>query len=279
MMRPLFLLLSLLMAWPSLAQSLYGRKKKDIIPLDGQAKRIGWFIGPGLTYTLPPFAESEREQFSNTDTLYRAAYDASGRLGMYLEGGLTWFTRDPVIVDYFDAGFAYKNLRGSEAFEGVLQRGDSLAPLTGEGDFAERLITFNINANKFIPTWQYQFVQLSLGANVDYRLGQDLAHTGDPLLNAHAFPPDLWAQAHFKVGYGFKLTGHLILIPAIESPIFSFSPVDSDFGRMQWFSSTYRPLVLSVRFLFLRARDGFDCPPPIKHKGDVKQYRQDGYHP
>nr|MBP7448997.1 hypothetical protein [Flavobacteriales bacterium] len=67
MLRPLFLLLTLLMAWPSLAQSLYGRKKKDIIPLDGQAKRIGWFIGPGLTYTLPPFAESEREQFRSGD--------------------------------------------------------------------------------------------------------------------------------------------------------------------------------------------------------------------
>ncbi len=53
----------------SSAQGLYGRKRKDIIPLDGQAKRIGLFIGPGLSYTLPPFAESEREQFRSGDTL------------------------------------------------------------------------------------------------------------------------------------------------------------------------------------------------------------------
>ena len=32
------------------------------------------------------------------------------------------------------------------------------------------------------------------------------------------FPPDLIAQAHFKVGYGFKLTGNLIMIPALETP-------------------------------------------------------------
>jgi hypothetical protein len=25
-----------------------------------------------------------------------------------------------------------------------------------------------------------------------------------------------------------------------------------------------------VRFLFLRAREGFDCPPPIKHNGFEK---------
>lgn len=221
--------------------------------------------------------------FRNADTLYRATYDANGRLGAYLEAGLTWYTRDPVVVDYLDFGLAYKNLRGAEAFEGVLQRGDSLATLAGEGDFAERMLTFAVNANKFIPTWQYQFVQLSLGANVDYRLGQGLAHTGDPLLNDHAFPPDLWAQAHFKVGYGFKVSGNLILIPAIESPIFSFNPADIDFGRMQWFSSTYRPLIFSVRFLFLRARDGFDCPPPVREpggkKGKHKQYTPQQFGP
>lgn len=278
MLRPLFLLLAVLLAWPSFGQGLMARKRKDIIPLEGQAKRIGWFIGPGLTYTLAPFREDEREMFRNADTLYRATYDARGRLGLYLEGGLTWYTRDPLVVDYFDVGLAYKNLRGAEAFDGVLQRGDSLAPLAGEGSFAERMLTFSANANKFIPTRSYQFVQLSLGANVDYRLGQGLEHTGDPRLNDHGFPPDLWAQAHFKVGYGFKLTGHTILIPAIETPIFSFSPTDINFGRLQWFSSTYRPLILSVRFLFLRARNGFDCPPPVREPGG-KQGKHKQYTP
>jgi hypothetical protein len=261
------------------AQSLYGRKKKDIIPLEGQAKRIGWFVSPGITWTHTRIKNSEEELYRNADTSYRATYDPAGRIGFYLAGGLTWNTRDPVVVDYFDAGFAYKNLRGSESFEGNLLRGDSLAPLAGEGTFAERQLTFSINANKFIQTGNYQFVQLSLGANVDHRLGNDLEHTGDPLLNEHVFPPDLIAQAHFKVGYGFKLTGTLIMIPTLESPIFSITPKDQGFGQLQWFSSRYRPLILTVRFLFLRARNGFDCPPPIRNKGDIKQYRQDGYHP
>ena len=74
-------------------------------------------------------------------------------------------------------------------------------------------------------------------------------------------PPDLWAQLHFKVGYGFKLTGHIILIPAVETPVFSFVPEDRNFGMMRWFSSDHRPLIFSLRFLFLRARDGWTCPP------------------
>ena len=279
MIRSLLFLLALLVAAPFHAQSLMGRKKKDIIPLDGQAKRIGWFVAPGLTYTLPRSNNAEEEVFRSGDTSYTATYDPDGRLGLYLEAGLTWYTRDPVVVDYFDAGFAYKNLRGSESFSSLLQRGDSAAELLGEGDFAERLLTFNVNANKFIQTRNYQFVQLSLGANVDYRIGSAYEHSGDPLLNEHAFPPDLIGQAHFKVGYGFKLTGHLILIPTLETPVFSVVPTDQGFGQLQWFSSTYRPIILSVRFLFLRARNGYECPPPIKHKGDVKQYKQDGYHP
>ena len=279
MNRSILLLLVLFLAAPSYGQSLYGRKKKDIIPLEGQAKRIGWFVAPGVTYTLPRSKNSEEEVFQRADTSYTATYDPDGRLGFYLEGGLTWYTRNPVIVDYFDAGFAYKNLRGSESFEGTLLRGDSLASLAGEGSFAERQLTFNINANKFIQTRNYQFVQLSLGANLDHRLSNDLEHTGDPLLNDQQFPPDLVAQAHFKVGYGFKLTGTLILIPTLETPVFSFTPQDQGFGKLQWFSSRYRPIIFSVRFLFLRARNGFDCPPPIKNKGEIKQYRQDGYHP
>jgi hypothetical protein len=280
MKRVPFLLLPLVLSLTSVqAQSLYGRKKKDIIPLEGQAKRIGWFVSPGITWTHTRIKNSEEEVFRNADTSYRATYDPAGRIGFYLEGGLTWYTRDPVVVDYFDAGFAYKNLRGSESFEGNLMRGDSLAPLAGEGTFAERQLTFNINANKFIQTGAHQFVQLSLGANVDHRLGNDLEHTGDPLLNEHEFPPDLIAQAHFKLGYGFKLTGTLIMIPTLESPVFSITPQDEGFGQLQWFSSRYRPLIFTVRFLFLRARNGFDCPPPIRNKGDIKQYRQDGYHP
>jgi hypothetical protein len=261
MRNSLLLLLALLAGVDAAGQRFAGRKRSDIIPLEGQAKRIGWFVGPGLTYTLPRFKSDEEEVFRTADSSYVTTYDPNGRLGFYLEAGASWYTRDPVIVDYLDLGLAYKNLRGAESFAGTFVRGDTAATLTGEGAFAERMLTLSFNANKFIHTRPYQFVQLSLGANADYRLGSDYAHTGDSLLNRHTFPPDLWTQLHFKLGYGFKLTGHLILIPALETPVFSIAPEDEGFGRMQWFSSRYRPIIFSLRFLFLRARDGWECPP------------------
>lgn len=278
MFRIALFIVVVLAATVSVAQPM-SRRRADIIPLEGQAKRIGWFVGPGVTWTHTRLKNEEEEVFRNDSARYLATYDPSGKLGLYLEGGVTWFTRDPVIVDYLDLGIAYKNLRGAESFESNLLRGDSSSAYAAEGDFAERFLTLAFNANKFIQTGNYQFVQLSLGANADYRLGSSYSHSGDPVLNRHAFPPDLIAQLHFKLGYGFKLTGRMLLIPAVETPIFSVVPEDQGFGQLQWFSSRYRPIILSVRFLFLRARNGFDCPPPIKHKGEMKIYKQDGYHP
>lgn len=280
MMRALMTFSFLLAAFPGWTQGLMQRKRPDIVPLDGQVRRIGFYFAPGLTYTLPRFKDAEEQVFQRGDTSYTTTYDPNGRFGLYLEAGVSWYMRDPVIFDYLDMGIAYKNLRGAENYAGRYMQADSIADLVAEGEFAERLLTLHFNANKFIQTWRYQFIQLSLGANADLRLGSDRSHTGDSVLNAHSFPPDLWGQVHFKLGYGLKVTGKLLIIPAIETPVFSFLPEDDGrIGALHWFSSDYRPLVLSVRFLFLRPRKGFDCPPPIKHHGQMKSYRQDGYEP
>ncbi|MCB0770330.1 MAG: hypothetical protein KDC00_07990 [Flavobacteriales bacterium] len=277
-MRALLLLILVSTSLPGWSQRLMQRKRPDIIPLEGQARRGGFYVSPGATFTLPRGKNSEEEVLRNEDTVYTSTYDPDGRLGIHLEAGYYYTTRDPVILDYWDVGLAYKNLRGSEAYESVLVRGDSTGSYAGEGTFAERFVTLQVNANKFIQTRDYQFVQLSLGANADYRISNDIAQGGQPIVIQQDFPPDLIGQLHFKVGYGFKLTGNLLLIPAMETPIFSIVPEDQGLGQLQWFSSRYRPLILSVRFMFLRARKGFKCPPPIKHNGLEKQYKQDGYH-
>lgn len=272
--------LILMFGAPAIGQGLMQRKRPEIIPLQGQAKRGGFYVSPGVTYTLARTRNTEEEVFRNADTSYTATYDPNGRFGLYLEAGWFYATRDPVILDYWDVGLAYKNLRGAESFTGLYSRVDSTAEFAGDGKFAERWLTLHANANKFIQVADYQFIQLSLGANADHRLGNAYEHAGDSLLNGHSFPPDLLGQVHFKLGYGFKVTGNLLVIPAIETPVFSVVPEDGGrFGALKWFSSEYRPLILSVRFMFLRARNGFDCPPPIKHKGEIKQYKQDGYHP
>lgn len=266
MIRALTFLLGLLFAGSLLAQGLYGRKRPEIFPTDGKMRRGGFYFAPGVTYALPRFKNEEETVFRTADTSYTALFDPAGKFGLYLEAGWFHATSDPVILDYWDFGLAFKQLRGAEAFTSTLLAGDSIGHLAGEGGFNDQHLTLHVNANKLFQVRDYQFVQLSLGANVDWRFSTARDYTADyTALNRWAFPPELIGQVHVKLGYGFKLTQQLMIIPAIETPVFSIAPEDGGhFGKMQWFSSTYRPLILSVRFLFLRYPKGFDCVP-VKH--------------
>lgn len=250
----------LLLGMSALAQGLMDRKHPDIFPLDGKMRRSGFFFAPGLTWTLAPFSDRQDEYRIGQDSLFTATYHGKGALGLYLEAG--WFisTRDPVILDYWDFGVAYKQLKGSEASQGTLALGDSVGQWLGDGTFNDQHLTFAVNANKLFHVADYRFLQLSLGANVDWRFGSDRAFEGVLVPGTQQFPPEFIGQLHAKLGFGFKLTQQLMIIPALETPFFSVLPEDQGLGRLQWFNTTYRPLILSVRFLFLRYPKGWACP-------------------
>lgn len=263
MNRAIALSLGLLLAGSLCAQGIYGRKRPEIFPADGKMRRSGFYFAPGITYTLTRFKDKEETVFSNADTNYTALFNPKGKFGLYLEAGWFLSTRDPIVLDYWDFGLAYKQLKGAESFTGTYTRADSASRLAGEGGFNDQHLTAHANANKLFQVRDYQFIQLSLGANVDWRFGTAHDYTADhSALNRWAFPPEFIGQVHFKLGYGFKLTQQLLVIPAVETPIFSVQPADAgNIGKLQWFSSTYRPLILSVRFLFLRYPKGFACVP------------------
>lgn len=245
------------------AQGLMDRKHPDIFPLDGKMKRSGFFVGPGVTWALAPFKDRD-EHYPYTglgpSETFDATYHGKGRLGLYLEAG--WFisTRDPVIIDYWDFGLAYKQLKGTELSEGTFVRGDSSGVWLGEGNFNDQHLSLAANANKLFQTADYQFIQFSLGANADWRFSEGRDFAGLAVPATQRFPPQFIGQLHAKLGYGFKLTQQLMIIPAIETPFFSVMPEDQGFGRLQWFNTTYRPLIFSVRFLFLRYPNGWACP-------------------
>ena len=282
--RSLVVLLLLAVLAPVSAQKIFQRKRPEIIPTDGKVRRGGFYVAPGFTYTLTRFKDTEEELGAEPDTVYSAVYHPKGNIGLYLEAGYFHATRDPVILDYWDVGLAYKQFRGSEEFIGTFSYGDSIRSWEGNGSFNDRFITLHANANKFIRTSDYGFVQLTLGANADLGIGTSRKTSGLQIPERQVFPPDLVGQVHFKVGYGFKFTDRMLVIPALETPVFSIAPEDDGrIGALQWFSSNYRPLIFSVRFMFLRPPKGIDCPPPIKHnafeKGRTKEYKPDNYHP
>ncbi|MCB0793017.1 MAG: hypothetical protein H6595_07940 [Flavobacteriales bacterium] len=268
------------------AQKIFERKRPEIIPTDGKMRRGGLYFGLGATYTLTRFNNTEEELFRVADTVYNVTFDPNGRFGFYAEAGWFHATRDPVILDYWDFGLAYKQLNGEQAHDGLLHLGlnenDTVIPTAGSGRFAEQYLTLHVNANKFFQVGDYSLIQLTLGANADWDFSSSRNYDGDVFVVAdQEFPPDLIAQVHVKVGYGFKVSKRLLIIPALETPFFNAVPIDKEWGNLQWFNSRYHPFILSVRFLFLRYPKGFDCPPPIRHNRfeKSKEYKPDSYHP
>ncbi len=268
------------------AQRLFERKRPEIIPTDGKMRRGGLWFGLGVTHALAPFGEREEELVSIPDTTYTATFKAGGGFGPYVEVGWFHATRDPVILDLWDLGLAYKELQGRQDHVGVLGFGangaDSTVVLPGSGSFNDRYLGLVANANKFIQTADRQFVQVSLGINADLAVGTSRTYAGDPIVLAgQQLPPSFIGQVHLKAGYGFRTSGRLLVIPTLESPVFSVVPADQGVGRLQWFNTRYRPLILCVRFLLLRHPKGFACPPAVRpdpFKGR-KVYKQEGYHP
>jgi hypothetical protein len=207
MIRAITIALTLLFAGSLCAQGIYGRKKPEIFPTDGKMRRGGFYFAPGLTYALPRGKDHEEQYFNTPDSAYTALFDPKGKIGLYLEAGWFLSTRDPIILDYWDFGLAYKQLKGTEAFTSTYMRSDTTSFFAGEGAFNDQHLTAHVNANKLIQTRDYQFVQLSLGANLDWRFGTNRSYTADshgaqPLgLSAGihrtgACKSGLWFQAH-----------------------------------------------------------------------------------
>jgi hypothetical protein len=278
-LAPMLILAMTILSVEGYSQKIFERKSKEIFPTNGKFKQGGFYIAPGITYPLGPFEEQEKELFNANDTSYLATLEGNGNIGLYLEVGWFHAMKDPVILDYIDFGLSYKQLKGKESFNSELSTNDVLlGSYEGEGTFSDSYLTGHVNANKLIQTGDYNFIQFSVGANIDYRLSESREGGIHPVPTEQEFPPSLLAQAHLKLGYGFKVNERFMVIPMIESPVFSVQPADQGLGDLQWFNTLYRPFIFSVRFLWLRYPNGFDCPE-VESGGSGKRRKQKPYKP
>ena len=267
------------------AQKIFERKRPAIFPLSGRYKLSGFHFAPGATYILTRFSDKEEELFNSGDSIYNATFSPEGGLGMYLEGG--WFKvfKYGSIIRYMDVSIAYKQLKGKESYVGELTRIGEDPPIqefTGEGTFNEEFVTFNANVNNVLQLGDRTFLQNSLGINFDYLVSNSRSYSNEFGLNRQEFSQDPFLQIHYKLGFGWKISHKVIMIPSIETPILSVMEWDDGRSDLQYFSSRYRPLIFSVRFILLRpAGKGMDCVPVKidKKRRKSKEYKPDSYHP
>lgn len=217
-----------------LSQDIFGRKKKDLVEYR-TCKMGGWMFAPGLTYSYTKVPKDDNRDIKPRAIL--AVYAEIGRFQIFYEGGN--------IFNYFDYSLAYKRLSGLEKYNDL------------KSVFKQNFLLGNFNLNNIIQLGDYNFIQNSLGVNLDYKFSEKYENnnnSGDNNINK------LVSSIHYKIGYGIKARKRLFIIPSIEIPILNILEWENGKSSYGIFSSRYKPIIFSVRFAFLRKRDKEACP-------------------
>ena len=241
-----------------------GRQHKPLYDLGGgNYHNKGWFVGAGATYILATPGQKDvlihDEESAGPDTLLSGQYNSKGNFGLYIELGKFHFFEYHPIVDYVDYGIAYKSLKGSEELIGQELMGSTMQDIYQSGTFNDGFLGLFFNANHIHQISDKSFLQLGLGLNADYRILERSEYAGVSALSSYEVHTPLNIQGHAKVSFGYRAESGLFIVPSLETPIINAYPFENGKSTMGYFNSRYRPLILSVKFMFWKKRKPADC--------------------
>ena len=164
-------------------------------------------------------------------------------------------------INYIDYGLAYKGLRGAQSYGLAYNQliPDTTTVSFHEQSFSLHNLTAHFNANNVIGINKNFFIQNTLGLNVDYSIIRK-TNTDDVSLYASTYqdiPPRFGAQLHYKFGLGFRFSELIYLIPMVETPVLNIYKFEGGRSTMGFFNSRYRPIIISLRIVWLTKPD---CP-------------------
>lgn len=260
-MRIFIILLVFFVSQTSFAQS--GRQLRPLYQLGSKYSNKAWHFAPGMTYMIPANHEETEMRVINSengpDTLFNGSFKAKGKIGLYLEGGWAHFFDNPILAHYIDYGFHYKMLRGAETFDGMTKVDVNPVLTSNSGKFSEHYLGGFFHINRIIQLTDWTFVQASLGANLEYAVINKIAFDGIVGGLDQTFAERFQGQFNARIGFGYKAESGVFIIPSIETPILNVQPFYDGKSTLPFFSSRYRPIIFSIRFLFLKKQKAADC--------------------
>lgn len=257
---------------------IYSNKYEKLVDLTGHNRLHGFHFAPGLTWMLASFKEKEIEILQNGDTSFNYNLKGKGRLGFYVEAGMYHLFPYGRIFHYLDWSVAWKNLKGAQDFTANTMIESSSTIITeseGTNQFRYNFLLANVNLNNVKQIRNYSFIQNSLGLNFDYAIGKS-ENMESFFIDGSTFNKMIFSL-HYKIGFGYKLNQKWFIIPSLETPIFNIMPFESGKSVLGYgiFDMRYRPIILSIRFAWLRKPKSGDCPPVYGPEGDKS--RQERY--
>lgn len=215
---------------------VFGQRKTELLDFRN-IRASGWHFAPGLTYMAGFKPKGDDAPDVNP----------GGRLAIYAEvGRYRIFPNGGNVFNYMDYSLAYKRLSGKEEFADV------------KSIFKQNHLLGNFNINNIIQLTNYAFIQNSLGANLDFKFLENVQSSASPYQDNTG---RLLLSLHYRLGFGYKATKNLFIIPTLETPI--LNGIEWERGRSDYgiYSSRYRPIIFSVRFAWTQKPSKNACPP------------------
>ena len=214
--------------------------KQSLMDFNGQYRMQNFFLSPGLTFMVPSGSGNEANNFKKR-----------GRIGLIFEAGAYHiFEKGGNIFNYMDYGIGYKKLAGSEYHDA-----------NNKSIFKQNNISSFFNINNIWQISTKKFIQSSIGANLDFKFNEK--DSPSPYNT-----DDLSFSFHLKLGYGFKFSKTLFIIPTVETPIINLKKWEQGKSTYGIYNSRYRPILFKVRFIWLKKLAKSDCPPVYTNPED-----------
>lgn len=240
----------------------HSRTYNDVFPSYGDYHRRGWVFSPSLNYTLPGLKKPNERLWITGDSVYDVAYDPGGRLGVGLEFGRFHIIDRSRLISHIELNMGIKILHGIERFEATLDEAGRENPYTiyGEGTFSHTYATMSFTASNIQQFSRTSFLQNSIGINGDYRVMANMNYDRQGMPINLQNPTRFIFQAHYRLGFGFKMARNLIVVPSIETPLITFYEYDDLKSTLAVFNSRFRPFILRLNILLMDKKAGRKCP-------------------
>ena len=217
----------------------YSKKKKPLVDFNGQYRMQHIYLSPGLTFMLPQNLDNSND------------FKKRGRVGFLFEAGAYYiFEKGGNIFNYLDYGIGFKRLAGSQFINDE-----------NKSIFKQNYLSGNFNLNNIWQLSDKKFLHSSVGTNMDFRISQ---YEEPKPLNTD----QLIFSFHLKVGYGFKISKLLFIIPTIETPLVNIKKWEKGKSTYGIFDSRFRPILFKLRFIWLKNLGKGDCPPVYTNPED-----------
>lgn len=268
------------------AQRVFKKGEVNEKSLRKEAKLDKMVMNYGIQFNFGPtyMMTGKTKSYNITDNSgARGVYtlNPSGRLGFNAEFGYTYFPlwkgipipalNKSRILDYFEGGIGFKQLAGKENTN--IDFKNALGQITysedGVGKFRNNFVYLRTSFHSIVFVGKAKidksrkyYIDNALGFNIDYNIIQGKKTYEDPGLfytPAQNFHNPFVAQLNYSLGFGIRLDRAWMFIPTIHLPIIGFYEWNGFNAKMNWFSSQYWPVQLSIKFMKLKEKNRSEC--------------------